>query len=264
MTNGRESPPGTYESATFESGGPWRLRRNPGCRIGRRIGQRLNCPWRQYGGDNGPILIAGDNMDFKCLPYCRQTITRDHQRAVKFERVDGESARSIRSTQPAAFVPRPPTSHWAALSGRSRSFATRILSGACSFEKRRRSHVQLEDGQSSLNDLLAAQAIATPPHRGDENWEAIKHVRALNYGLERPRVNRPCRYGLSVRLPKSSPEGVRGPGGRAGEIRDTQNWIGPGGCAINQAISPGARPANCRWRLTNWTSLGVRNATCQY
>lgn len=94
---------------------------------------------------------------------------------------------------------------------------------------------QIEGTQSSLQDLLAAEAKILSSDRPHDVDEVINYVNAMNYGLERLRE-----LPLSVRLIREIHErllhGVRGARLTPGELRRSQNWIGAGGCTLNEAI----------------------------
>jgi Fic family protein len=93
---------------------------------------------------------------------------------------------------------------------------------------------QIEGTQSSLQDLLAAEAHILSPNRPKDVEEVVNYVTAMNYGLERLRE-----LPISVRLIKEIHErllqGVRGSRLTPGELRTSQNWIGPGGCTLHEA-----------------------------
>jgi len=94
---------------------------------------------------------------------------------------------------------------------------------------------QIEGTQSSLQDLLAAEAElfdpAELPHDVDE---VINYVAAMRHGLARL-----SELPVSVRLIREIHarllEGVRGSRLTPGEFRRSQNWIGPGGSTIADA-----------------------------
>jgi len=93
---------------------------------------------------------------------------------------------------------------------------------------------QIEGTQSSLQDVLAAEAnIFTPDQPADVN-EVINYVGAMNHGLERLRE-----LPLCIRLIREIHErlltGVRGNRLTPGELRRSQNWIGPQGCTLQEA-----------------------------
>lgn len=94
---------------------------------------------------------------------------------------------------------------------------------------------QIEGTQSSLQDLLAAEAKIFAPDRPRDVNEVINYVRAMNYGLEQL-----TQLPVSIRLIKDIHarllEGVRGSRLTPGELRSSQNWIGPEGCMLAEAI----------------------------
>ena len=93
---------------------------------------------------------------------------------------------------------------------------------------------QIEGTQSSLHDVLDAEARVFRPDRPDDVHEVINYVGAMQYGLERLRD-----LPLSVRLIREIHErllqGVRGGRLQPGELRRSQNWIGPAGCTLREA-----------------------------
>lgn len=93
---------------------------------------------------------------------------------------------------------------------------------------------QIEGTQSSLNDLLAAEASILSPDQPKDVAEVVNYVRAMNYGLARL-----AELPLSVRLIKEIHaellRGVRGSHLTPGDLRRSQNWIGPGGCTLAEA-----------------------------
>lgn len=94
---------------------------------------------------------------------------------------------------------------------------------------------QIEGTQSSLQDLLAAEARIFTPERPSDVAEVINYVAAMNHGLERLKD-----LPVSVRLIREIHErllrGVRGANLTPGELRTSQNWIGPAGCTLSTAI----------------------------
>lgn len=94
---------------------------------------------------------------------------------------------------------------------------------------------QIEGTQSSLQDLLAAEAeILSTAGGGRDVGEVINYVRAMNYGLERL-AELPVSVRLFREIHGQLLEGRRGQHLTPGELRTTQNWIGPGGCSLNEA-----------------------------
>ncbi len=94
---------------------------------------------------------------------------------------------------------------------------------------------QIEGTQSSLQDVLAAEARIRSPDRPRDVDEVINYVTAMNHGLDRLRT-----LPISVRLVREIHarllEGVRGSQLQPGELRRGQNWIGPAGCTLNEAM----------------------------
>ncbi len=93
---------------------------------------------------------------------------------------------------------------------------------------------QIEGTESSLQDVLAAEARLLNPEQPHDVEEVVNYVHAMNYGLERlddfPVSTRLIREIHSILL-----DGVRGSHLTPGDIRTTQNWIGPGGCTLAEA-----------------------------
>lgn len=89
--------------------------------------------------------------------------------------------------------------------------------------------------QSSLLDLLALQArITTHEYHSDVN-EVMNCVSAMKYGFEQiecTSVSTPIMREIHKQLLQSANK----PNLTPGEIRSTQNWIGPTGCGINDAM----------------------------
>lgn len=93
---------------------------------------------------------------------------------------------------------------------------------------------QIEGTQSSLHDVLAAEAKILAPDRPQDVDEVVNYVRAMNYGLARlPEL--PVSVRLIREIHAELLKGVRGSHLTPGDIRTSQNWIGPGGCSLNEA-----------------------------
>ena len=93
---------------------------------------------------------------------------------------------------------------------------------------------QIEGTQSSLQDVLAAEASIRAPNQPRDVGEVINYVSAMNEGLDRLRT-----LPLSARLIREIHarllHGVRGSQMQPGELRTSQNWIGPAGSTLNEA-----------------------------
>ena len=93
---------------------------------------------------------------------------------------------------------------------------------------------QIEGTQSSLQDLLAAEAQMLTPDKPQDVAEVINYVGAMNYGLERL-AQLPVSVRLIREIHKKLLAGVRGAQRTPGELRRTQNWIGPSGSTLAEA-----------------------------
>ncbi len=93
---------------------------------------------------------------------------------------------------------------------------------------------QIEGTQSSLQDLLAAEAEILTPNRPKDAAEVINYVSAMNYGLERLSTL-PVSTRLICEIHGELLKGVRGSLLTPGELRTSQNWIGPEGCTLREA-----------------------------
>lgn len=93
---------------------------------------------------------------------------------------------------------------------------------------------QIEGTQSSLQDVLAAEAKILAPDRPRDVDEVVNYIRAMNHGLER--LNElPVSVRLIREIHAELLREVRGQHLTPGEIRTSQNWIGPGGCLLSEA-----------------------------
>jgi len=93
---------------------------------------------------------------------------------------------------------------------------------------------QIEGTQSSLQDLLAAEADLFDESMPRDVDEVVNYVRAMKHGLARLAA-----LPVSVRLIREIHgvllDGVRGGRLQPGELRRSQNWIGPAGCTLATA-----------------------------
>ena len=94
---------------------------------------------------------------------------------------------------------------------------------------------QIEGTQSSLEDVLQFEVDPEGIERPKDVKEVVNYVRAMNYGLKRLK-----HFPLSLRLIREIHAqlltGTRGSHRTPGEFRRTQNWIGPAGCTLQNAI----------------------------
>jgi Fic family protein len=93
---------------------------------------------------------------------------------------------------------------------------------------------QIEGTQSSLQDLLSAEARVFDRDHPHDVDEVLNYVQAMNYGLGRLET-----LPLSIRLVREIHEkllsGVRGANLTPGELRTSQNWIGSAGSLLRDA-----------------------------
>ncbi len=93
---------------------------------------------------------------------------------------------------------------------------------------------QIEGTQSSLTDILAIEADIFDPNRPHDVAEVLNYVHALNYGLDRL-DQLPVSVRLIREIHRKLLTGVRGGKHRPGELRQSQNWIGPAGTTLEAA-----------------------------
>jgi Fic family protein len=92
---------------------------------------------------------------------------------------------------------------------------------------------QIEGTQSSLQDLLAAEAHLFDQDGGDVE-EVVNYVRAMHVGLARLSTL-PVSVRLIREIHAELMKGVRGHRLQPGELRTSQNWIGSGGAGLANA-----------------------------
>lgn len=92
---------------------------------------------------------------------------------------------------------------------------------------------QIEGTQSSLQDLLSAEAQLFDRAPRDVD-EVVNYVRAMHHGLARlPQL--PISVRLIREIHAELLQGVRGGRLQPGELRTSQNWVGPAGCTLATA-----------------------------
>jgi len=110
---------------------------------------------------------------------------------------------------------------------------------------------RIEGTQSTLGELLAAEAGAAVERSPDDLREVGNYVTALEYGVRRLKT-----LPLSVRLLRELHEklmtGVRGQHATPGEFRRTQNWIGRPGDTLAQAAYVPPPPDALGDHLSAW------------
>lgn len=93
---------------------------------------------------------------------------------------------------------------------------------------------QIEGTQSSLQDLLAAEAALYDEGRPQDVVEVINYVSAMNHGLARLH-ELPISVRLIREIHAQLMQGARGSHLQPGDLRQSQNWIGAAGCTLNTA-----------------------------
>ncbi|HKV97884.1 MAG TPA: Fic family protein [Gammaproteobacteria bacterium] len=118
---------------------------------------------------------------------------------------------------------------------------------------------QIEGTQSSLQDVLAAEARILSSERPQDVDEVINYVSAMNHGLKRL-AELPVSVRLFREIHAKLLHGVRGSRLAPGELRTTQNWIGPGGCTLKEAAFVPPPPADVPQALSDLEQFLHRNA----
>lgn len=102
---------------------------------------------------------------------------------------------------------------------------------------------QIEGTQASLEDLFQFESGSEIENVNDVE-EVVNYIKALNYGIERLDT-----LPMSLRLIKEIHEilmqGVRGFDKTPGEMKKTQNWIGPPGSTLKDATYVPPPPHEC-------------------
>ncbi len=93
---------------------------------------------------------------------------------------------------------------------------------------------QIEGTQASINDLLKAEAEVFDPSTPKDVDEVLNYVKAMNHGLSRL-SDLPLSVRLIREIHQKLLEGVRGRNLQPGELRESQNWIGPQGSSLMSA-----------------------------
>ncbi|HDL19663.1 MAG TPA: Fic family protein [Nitrospirae bacterium] len=94
---------------------------------------------------------------------------------------------------------------------------------------------QIEGTQSSLDDVLEAEAMIFRRRHPSDVEEVINYIHALNQGIKRLE-ELPVSVRLLREIHKLLLKGVRGAERQPGELRTTQNWVGPAGSTISDAV----------------------------
>lgn len=93
---------------------------------------------------------------------------------------------------------------------------------------------QIEGTQSSLHDVIAAESQIFNARQPKDVNEVINYVDAMNTGLKELE-SLPVSVRLIRKIHKNLLNGVRGQNMTPGELRRSQNWIGPSGSSLSEA-----------------------------
>lgn len=94
---------------------------------------------------------------------------------------------------------------------------------------------RIEGTQASMSDLFLFEAEHSEEARPSDVREVWNYVRALTHGLKRL-SQLPLSLRLTRELHRELTRGVRGEKRNPGEFRRDQNWVGPPGCSLNDAV----------------------------
>jgi Fic family protein len=95
---------------------------------------------------------------------------------------------------------------------------------------------QIEGTQASLLDVLEFEAKALDPRKPNDTKEVVNYIKAINYGLEQIEKGKDISIPLIKKIHYYLLGGTRGGERDLGKIRTLQNWIGPPGSDIYNAL----------------------------
>ncbi len=93
---------------------------------------------------------------------------------------------------------------------------------------------RIEGTQASLDDLFFFEAAESEEPKVPDVREVRNYVQAMEYGIEQLK-ELPISIRLIREIHRVLMKGVRGEHATPGEIRRSQNWIGPPGCSLSEA-----------------------------
>ncbi len=118
---------------------------------------------------------------------------------------------------------------------------------------------QIEGTQSSLHDVLAAEAKILSKNQPSDVDEVVNYIKAMNHGLERlPSL--PVSVRLIREIHEKLLEGARGSHLTPGEVRTSQNWIGPSGCLLSEATFVPPPPHEVKQHLSDLEKFVHKNS----
>lgn len=110
---------------------------------------------------------------------------------------------------------------------------------------------RIEGTQASLDDLFFFEAAEMEEPKVPDVREVRNYVRAMEYGIERLKELPVC-VRLIREIHKVLMEGVRGEHATPGELRKSQNWIGPPGYSGNEATFVPPPVEEMKETLSEW------------
>ena len=108
---------------------------------------------------------------------------------------------------------------------------------------------RMEGTQASLSELLELEAAGGSPNPDLE--EVLNYISAMETGLERI-ADLPFSIRLICEMHQILMDGVRGRDRLPGEIRSTQNWLGPPGATLGDAVFVPPPPGELSDLLSDW------------
>lgn len=111
------------------------------------------------------------------------------------------------------------------------------------------SSTRIEGTQATIGEVLDVDAVGDPP--GADVEEVVNYVEAMRWGMERL-GELPISSRLLREMHRRLMSGVRGRELSPGDLRTTQNWIGPPGSTIESAPFVPPPPSELPDLLTDW------------
>lgn len=137
------------------------------------------------------------------------------------------------------------------LSGTGRLLANPYLLIAPYVRREAVSSSRIEGTQASLNDLFFFEASESEKPKVPDVREVKNYVRAMEYGIDRLK-ELPISIRLIGEIHRVLMEDVRGDHATPGEIRRSQNWVGPPGCSLQDATYVPPPVEEMKNALSDW------------
>ena len=137
------------------------------------------------------------------------------------------------------------------LSGTGRLLPNPYLLIAAYIRREAVSSSRIEGTQASLSDLFFFEAAEFEEPKVPDVREVRNYVRAMECGIDRLE-KLPISTRLICEIHKVLMDGIRGEHTTPGEIRRSQNWIGPAGCSLNESTYVPPPVEEMKQALSNW------------